>query len=102
MMMPEFLRRAIASRHVAEHEDYLVQNYLRLLREDSAAVREELNEVKPSGFSRGGRHVFGRLVMVLLIGCALTVGAVWWRYADGAEQFREGFREGTVAGRTAR
>ena len=98
MRMPQLVRRVIAARHVERHEDWLVQDYLRLLRKDSEKLREELEGMKPVGFSPGGRYVFGRLVAGVLLVVFLVAGGVWWRYSGTGAAFREGFREGAAAG----
>lgn len=91
------VRHVVASRHVDTHEDYLVQDYLRLLRKDNETLRKELNGLKPLGFSPSGRYAFARVVAGLLLGCTLLGGGVWWTYASNAAAFREGVREGWVA-----
>ena len=100
MMLPQFIRHAAASRHVAKREDYLVQGYLRLLREDNVKLREQLHALKPVGFSRSGRSAFGRVVAALLLGCVVMAGIFWWKQSSDAEAFRDGVRNGWVAVRT--
>ena len=55
MTIPQLVRHAVARRHVGKREDYLVQGYLRLLRKDDETLRDELNGLKPVGFSPSGR-----------------------------------------------
>ena len=100
MTIPQLVRHAVARRHVGKREDYLVQGYLRLLRKDNETLRDELNGLKPVGFSPSGRFVFGRVVAALLLGCALMGGVLWWTYSSNAAAFRQGFQEGWVAART--
>ena len=100
MTFPRFVRHVVASRHVEKHEDWLVQDYLHLLRSDNARLQEELRALKPEGFTPSGRYVVARLLPALLFACALVAGAVWWKYSDNAAAMRKGFQEGWAAART--
>ena len=44
MTIPQLVRHVVASRHVDTHEDYLVQDYLRLLRKDDDVVGLSLTQ----------------------------------------------------------
>ena len=62
-MISEFVRGVVARRHVEKHEDYLVQDYFRMLREDNAQLRSEWSGMRPEGFTPSGRYVFVRVAI---------------------------------------
>ena len=100
MTLSQRLRGTAVIRHVRLHSDYLIQDYVDLLRRDNATLREELDGVRRVGFSASGRYVFGRVVAYALLAAALLGGAVWWSQSGHAAAFMTGFQEGREASRS--
>ena len=96
-MIAEFVRGVVARRHVEKHEDYLVQGYFRMLREDNAQLRSEWSAMRPEGFTPSGRYVFVRVAIAFALVFALVAGGLLGWYSGRAAAAREGFREGGVA-----
>jgi len=99
-MISEFVRGVVARRHVKKHEDYLVQDCVRMVREDNAQLRSELSAMRPEGFSPSGRYVFVRVAIALALVLALVAGGLLGWYSGRAAAARDGIREGGVAAKS--
>ena len=94
-MIRERIRRTSLLRRARKYDDHLVQDYVRLLCRENRELRADVSGRR--GFSTGGRYVFGRVVMLLLIGCLVTAALIWWNSSNGASVYRKSQAEGRAA-----
>jgi hypothetical protein len=99
-LLPSPVRRAMASVRFSKSSDYIMQEYVTLLREDSASVSAEIRVLTPAKFSPRERYVVGRVVAGVLLVGTLVGGAAWLTWSGSAGAFVAGFRDGrATAGR---
>ena len=94
-MIRERMRRTRLLRRAREYDDHLVQDYVRLLCRENRELRADVYGRR--GFSPGGRYVFGRVVMLLLLGSLVMAALIWWNSSNGASAYRKSQAEGRAA-----
>ena len=75
MSIAQRFERLRALRHLKTHEDYIVQDYVRLLQHDNAMLRKQRRALKPAWLAPSGRYVLRRLVGVGALWLVLSVSA---------------------------